>query len=48
MTLLDRYAEDLRALDSARLRRTRRCVERVHGTRLTVGGREMLAFCSND
>jgi 8-amino-7-oxononanoate synthase len=48
MTLLDRYAEDLHALDRAQLRRIRRSVEEVRGTHLTVQGRRMLAFCSND
>ncbi|HEY2926245.1 8-amino-7-oxononanoate synthase [Piscinibacter sp.] len=48
MTVLDSYARDLAALDAAHLRRTRRSVQAMRGTRLTVGDREMLAFCSND
>ncbi|MHB9051883.1 MAG: aminotransferase class I/II-fold pyridoxal phosphate-dependent enzyme, partial [Thiomonas delicata] len=39
---------DLAALDAAHLRRKRRVVERYDGARLTVDGRAMLAFCSND
>ena len=39
---------DLAALDAAHLRRKRRVVERYEGARLTVDGRAMLAFCSND
>ncbi|OIQ94263.1 8-amino-7-oxononanoate synthase [mine drainage metagenome] len=39
---------DLAALDAAHLRRKRRVVERYDGARLTVDGRTMLAFCSND
>ncbi len=39
---------DLAALDAAPLRRKRRVVERYDGARLTVDGRAMLAFCSND
>jgi 8-amino-7-oxononanoate synthase len=48
MTVLDSYARDLAALDAAHLRRTRRSVQAMRGTRLTVDDREMLAFCSND
>ena len=48
MNLLDRYAQDLEALQSAQLRRTRRTVEALCGVQLTVSGRQMLAFCSND
>jgi 8-amino-7-oxononanoate synthase len=48
MNILDRYAQELEALQSAQLRRTRRTVEALRGVHLTVSGREMLAFCSND
>lgn len=40
--------EKLAALDQAQLRRRRRIVDSPCGTRLTVDGRELLAFCSND
>ncbi len=39
---------DLAALDAAHLRRRRRVVDAYAGARLRVGGRELLAFCSND
>ncbi|MDE2253093.1 MAG: 8-amino-7-oxononanoate synthase [Betaproteobacteria bacterium] len=42
------FTADLDALDAAHLRRRRRVVQRYDGARLTVDGREMLAFCSND
>ncbi len=48
MNIFDRYAQELDALQSAQLRRTRRTVEAVRGVHLTVSGRDMLAFCSND
>jgi 8-amino-7-oxononanoate synthase len=48
MTMLDSYARELDALADARLRRTRRNVQAMHGARLRVDGQEMLAFCSND
>jgi 8-amino-7-oxononanoate synthase len=48
MNRLDRYAAQLAELDRGQLRRTRRTVEGMRGTHLTVDGREMLAFCSND
>jgi 8-amino-7-oxononanoate synthase len=48
MTVLSRYADELAALDTARLRRVRRTVEAVQGARLTVDGRALLAFCGND
>ena len=35
-------------LTSARLLRTPKVVERVHGPFVTIGGREVLSFCSND
>lgn len=38
----------LAALDSEQLRRRRRIVDSPCGTRLTIDGRELLAFCSND
>jgi 8-amino-7-oxononanoate synthase len=48
MNILDHYAAQLDALQAAQLRRTRRSVQAVRGAHLTVEGREMLAFCSND
>jgi 8-amino-7-oxononanoate synthase len=48
MIWLDHIARELDTLERAQLRRTRRSVEAVHGARLTVAGREMLAFCGND
>ena len=48
MNLLDSITLQLDELDTAQLRRKRRVVEAVQGTRLTVDGREMLAFCGND
>ena len=44
----DELDDRLAALDREHLRRRRRVVESPCGTRLTVDGREMLAFCSND
>ncbi|MEX8192789.1 8-amino-7-oxononanoate synthase [Comamonas guangdongensis] len=38
----------LAALDAAALRRTRRTVEPLQGAHITVDGRPMLQFCSND
>jgi len=40
--------DKLAALDRDHLRRRRRIVDSPCGTHLTVGGRELLAFCSND
>ena len=40
--------DKLDALDREQLRRRRRIVDSPCGTRLTVDGRELLAFCSND
>jgi len=48
MNPIDSYARELAALDTAQLKRTRRIVEAVQGTRLRVDGRDMLAFCGND
>jgi len=48
MTLLDEYARELDAIEAAQLKRTRRNVQAMRGAHLTVNGREMLAFCSND
>ena len=48
MTVLDHYAQELVALESATRLRTRRVVEAVQGARLRVDGRDMLAFCGND
>ena len=42
------FGAELRALDAAQLRRTRRVVEAYDGVRLRIGERDMLAFCSND
>ncbi len=42
------FASELRAIDDAQLRRTRRVIESYDGVRLRVGGRDMLGFCSND
>ena len=42
------FGAELRALDAAQLRRTRRVVEAYGGARLRIGGRDMLAFCGND
>ncbi len=44
----DELDDKLAALDSERLRRRRRIVDSPCGTRLTVDGHELLAFCSND
>lgn len=48
MNLIDGINHQLDELDTAQLRRKRRTVEAVRGTRLTVEGRELLAFCGND
>lgn len=48
MTLIDTYARELAALAGANLKRTRRVVDAAKGSRLRVGGRDMLAFCGND
>jgi len=45
---LDEFPARLAELDSAHLRRQRRAVRPDSGARLTVDGRSMLAFCSND
>ena len=45
---LDEFPARLAELDSAHLRRQRRAVRPESGARLTVDGRSMLAFCSND
>jgi 8-amino-7-oxononanoate synthase len=48
MSMLDALARDLDAIEADQRRRVRRNVQAMHGARLTVNGREMLAFCSND
>jgi 8-amino-7-oxononanoate synthase len=48
MSFLDTYAHELAALDAGKLLRTRRVVDAAKGSRLRVGGRDMLAFCGND
>jgi 8-amino-7-oxononanoate synthase len=48
MELIDRLNTQLRALDEGSLLRRRRAVESPCGARVSVDGREMLAFCSND
>ncbi|HEX6708612.1 MAG TPA: 8-amino-7-oxononanoate synthase [Albitalea sp.] len=48
MSFIDSCAQELDALTQAQLRRQRRRVQAMHGARLQVGGREMLAFCGND
>jgi len=45
---LDEFPARLAELDDAHLRRQRRAVRPESGARLTVDGRSMLAFCSND
>lgn len=48
MELLNRLHQQLQALDDQQLIRTRRTVDSPCGPRVSVGGRELLAFCSND
>ncbi|WP_338771761.1 8-amino-7-oxononanoate synthase [Massilia sp. METH4] len=48
MELLDKLAANLEALADKNLIRKRRTVETPCGPRVTVEGRELLAFCSND
>nr|WP_315489290.1 8-amino-7-oxononanoate synthase [uncultured Rhodoferax sp.] len=48
MSVLDSLAEEIQALDAAKLLRVRRSVEAVQGAHLLVNGRDMLAFCGND
>jgi 8-amino-7-oxononanoate synthase len=48
MTIIDHFTQQLESLQTKQLRRTRRSVQAVRGVHLTVDGREMLAFCSND
>ena len=45
---LDEFPARLAELDDAHLRRQRRAVRPESGAHLTVDGRSMLAFCSND
>jgi 8-amino-7-oxononanoate synthase len=44
----DHIARELDRLEHAQLKRIRRPVQAVRGARLTVAGRELLAFCGND
>lgn len=48
MSWIDHIGAELQSLERAQLKRTRRSVQAVRGARLTVSGREMLAFCGND
>ena len=48
MELLNRLHQQLQALDDQQLIRKRRTVDSPCGPRVTVDGRELLAFCSND
>lgn len=48
MTWLNEFDERLAELDAAHLTRKRRVVVPEAGARITVNGRSMLAFCSND
>lgn len=48
MNWIDHIEEELRTLERAQLKRTRRSVQAARGARLTVASREMLAFCGND
>jgi 8-amino-7-oxononanoate synthase len=48
LRLLDRLREELRVLRERSLLRTPRVVERLRGPYVTVEGREVLSFCSND
>jgi 8-amino-7-oxononanoate synthase len=48
MELLNRLHQQLRALDDQQLIRKRRTVDSPCGPRVSVDGRELLAFCSND
>lgn len=48
MELLNRLNQQLQALDDQQLIRKRRTVDSPCGARVSVDGRELLAFCSND
>ncbi|MTV38531.1 8-amino-7-oxononanoate synthase [Duganella radicis] len=48
MELLKRLNQQLQALDDQQLIRKRRTVDSPCGPRVSVDGRELLAFCSND
>jgi 8-amino-7-oxononanoate synthase len=48
MNWTDHIAHELQTLEGAQLKRTRRNVQAMRGARLTVAGRELLAFCGND
>jgi 8-amino-7-oxononanoate synthase len=48
MELLNRLHQQLQALDDQQLIRKRRTVDSPCGPRVSVDGRELLAFCSND
>ena len=48
MKLLNQLTQQLRALDEQSLIRKRRTVDTPCGARVSVDGRQLLAFCSND
>jgi len=48
MEMLNQLKRQLQALEEQDLIRTRRTVDTPCGPRVSVGGRELLAFCSND
>jgi 8-amino-7-oxononanoate synthase len=48
MELLNQLSQQLQALDGQQLIRKRRTVDTPCGPRVSVDGRELLAFCSND
>ncbi|AKU23329.1 8-amino-7-oxononanoate synthase [Massilia sp. NR 4-1] len=48
MELLEKLESELQGLQEKNLIRKRRAVETPCGPRMKVGGRELLAFCSND
>ena len=48
MTIFSALADELSELSEQGLRRTRRVLESPQGARVTVDGREYVAFCSND
>ncbi|RFP12897.1 MULTISPECIES: 8-amino-7-oxononanoate synthase [unclassified Duganella] len=48
MEMLNQLKQQLQALEEQDLIRTRRTVDTPCGPRVSVGGRELLAFCTND